>query len=191
MELKDAIRQRRSIRHFKDALIQKGKIEELINLAVWAPSGMNQQNWHFVVVTGSMRDELIEISRRSFDLHIEKSLHKVFKGKEAIIQASSRFFSTLGDAPVIVCVYRIETVEGELTDIQSVAAAIENFLLLLHEEGLGGCWMTGPVHLEDEINRLLVVEGMKLQALIPVGIPENTPPTPKRKEGRIAWIGWD
>ncbi len=172
-------------------MIPREKIEELLDLAVWAPSGMNQQNWHFMVVTGALRDGLLEISKRAFTLHIEKSLQKVFKGKDAIIGASKHFFNTFGNAPVVICVYRTETVEGELTDIQSVAATIENLLLLLHEEGLGGCWMTGPVHLEDEINDLLGVEGMELQALIPVGIPETTPTTPKRKEGRIEWIGWD
>jgi nitroreductase len=191
MELQDVIRERRSIRQFRDTRVPKEKIEELLDLAMWAPSGMNQQNWHFVVVTGPMRDKLIEISDRSFTSHIEKSLKQVFKGKDAIIQASEEFFRSFGNAPVVVCVYRTETVEGELTDIQSVAAAIENLLLLLHEEGLGGCWMTGPVHLEDEINELLGVAGMILQALVPIGIPKTTPPTPKRKEGRIAWIGWD
>jgi nitroreductase len=191
MELRDAIRGRRSIRHFRKSEVPREKIEELLRCAVWAPSGMNQQNWHFVVVTGPLRDKLVEISKRSFAIHIEVSLQKVFKGKEAIIQASERFFSTFGNAPVVICVYRMKTAEGELTDIQSVAAAIENLLLLLHEEGLGGCWMTGPVHLEQEINGLLGVEEMTLQALIPVGIPEAMPATPKRKEGRIAWIGWD
>jgi nitroreductase len=191
MELKDAIRQRRSIRRFKDEMVAREKIEELLNLAMWAPSGMNQQNWHFIVVTGALRDGLRDISQRSFSTHIESSLLKVFKGKETVLKESERFFNTLGKAPVVICVYRSKTVEGELTDIQSVAAAIENFLLLLNEEGLGGCWMTGPVHHEVEINELLGVKDMKLQALIPIGVPDTIPPTPKRKEGRIEWIGWD
>ena len=134
---------------------------------------------------------MIEISRISFDKFIAKSLKTVFKDKEVVITESRRFFYSLGNAPVVICVYRASTVEGELTDIQTVAAAIENFLLLLHEEGLGGCWMTGPVHLEDEINCVLGVRGKKLQALIPVGVPDYEPSTPKRKEGRIEWIGWD
>ncbi len=191
MELRDAIKGRRSIRHFKKEEVSREKIEELLMLAMWAPSGMNQQNWRFVVVTGALRERLARISKKSFAGHIKESLQKVFQGKEAVIHASERFFAGLGDAPVVVCVYRKETVEGELTDIQSVAAAIENFLLLLHEQGLGGCWMTGPVHLAPEINELLGVEEMRLQALIPVGIPEGESPTPKRKEGRIVWIGWD
>ena len=191
MDLREAIKRRRSIRRFTGELIPKDKIEELLNLAMWAPSGMNRQNWYFIVVKGEMKDKLVDISRKAFNVFISKSLKEVFKDKESVIKESERFFYTLGSAPIVICVYRISTVEGELTDIQSVAAVIENLLLLLCEENLGGCWMTGPVHLENDINNMLGVKGKKLQALIPVGVPDVTPPTPKRKEGRVEWIGWD
>jgi len=191
VELKDAILNRRSIRKFKDRKISKEKIEELLKLAMWAPSGMNRQNWYFIVIKDEKKEKLIEISREAFDSFILKSLKIVFKNGEGIIRASEEFFSTLGNAPMVICAYRTKTVEGELTDIQSVAAVIENLLLLLYEAGLGGCWMTGPVHLENAINELLGVEDMKLQALIPIGVPDILPPSPRRKEGRIKWIGWD
>ncbi|MCK4584288.1 nitroreductase family protein [candidate division WOR-3 bacterium] len=191
MELKEVIKNRRSIRKFKDTHIQKEKIEGLLNLAMWAPSGMNRQNWYFVVVEGKVKDKLIEVSKRAFKEFISESLKEVFKDRETVIKESEKFFYNLGNAPVVICVYRSRTIEGELTDIQSVAAAVENLLLLIHEEGLGGCWMTGPVHLENEINKILCVKGKKLQAIIPLGVPDIIPPTPKRKGGRIEWIGWD
>ncbi len=191
MELKEAIKNRRSIRKFKDTHIQKEKIERLLNLAMWAPSGMNRQNWYFVVVEGEVKDKLIEVSKRAFKEFMSESLKEVFKDRETVIKESEKFFYNLGNAPVVICVYRSRTIEGELTDIQSVAAAVENLLLLIHEEGLGGCWMTGPVHLENEINKILGVKSKKLQAIIPLGVPDIIPPTPKRKGGRIEWIGWD
>jgi len=191
MELKEVIKNRRSIRKFKDTHIQKEKIEGLLNLAMWAPSGMNRQNWYFVVVEGKVKDKLIEVSKRAFKEFIYESLKEVFKDRETVIKESEKFFYNLGNAPVVICVYRSRTIEGELTDIQSVAAAVENLLLLIHEEGLGGCWMTGPVHLENEINEILGVKSKKLQAIIPLGVPDIIPPTPKRKGGRIEWIGWD
>lgn len=191
MELKEVIKNRRSIRKFKDTHIQKEKIEGLLNLAMWAPSGMNRQNWYFVVVEGKVKDKLIEVSKRAFKEFISESLKEVFKDRETVIKESEKFFYNLGNAPVVICVYRSRTIEGELTDIQSVAAAVENLLLLIHEEGLGGCWMTGPVHLENEINKILGVKSKKLQAIIPLGVPDIIPPTPKRKGGRIEWIGWD
>ncbi|MBA7595229.1 Bifunctional F420 biosynthesis protein FbiB [subsurface metagenome] len=191
MELKEAIKNRRSIRRFKATPIPKEKIEGLLNLAMWAPSGMNRQNWHFIIVKGEIKNKLIDISKKAFNEFISESLKEVFKDRETVIKESERFFYTLGSAQIVICVYRTSTVEGELTDIQSVAAAIENLLLLLCEEGLGGCWMTGPVHLENEINEILGVKSKKLQAIIPLGVPDIIPTSPKRKEGRIEWIGWD
>jgi len=191
VELRDTIVNRRSIRKFKDRQISKEKIEELLKLAMWAPSGMNRQNWYFVVVKGEKRKDLINVSQKAFDRFIAISLKKVFKDRKTVIKESERFFNTLGNAPAVICAYRTKTVEGELTDIQSVAAVIENLLLLLYEAGLGGCWMTGPVHLENAINELLGVKDMMLQALIPIGVPDISPISPKRKEGRLKWIGWD
>ncbi|OQX55166.1 MAG: hypothetical protein B5M53_04670 [Candidatus Cloacimonas sp. 4484_209] len=191
MELREVIKKRRSIRKFKDVSVAKERIEKLLKFAMWAPSGMNLQNWYFVVVTGNKKTKLVDIAKRAFDNYISKSLEIVFKEHRSVIEDSKRFFYTLGNAPLVVCAYTEHTIEGELTDIQAVAAAIENFLLLLTEDGLGGCWMTGPVHLETEINKLLGVNDKKLQAVIPVGIPDISPPVPKRKEGKLKWIGWD
>ena len=44
------IYRRRSVRKFTEQTISNEVIEQLIDAAVHAPSGKNQQNWHFVVV---------------------------------------------------------------------------------------------------------------------------------------------
>ena len=49
MEIVEAIRTRRSVRKYKGDPIPEQIIRELLDLAVWAPSGMNSQNWAFVV----------------------------------------------------------------------------------------------------------------------------------------------
>lgn len=72
---------------------------------------------------------------------------------------------------------------------QSTAAALQNFLLLGHEAGLGTCWMTGPSWVEDEILALLDhSKGWRLLALTPVGYPDQTPPVPPRKHEDIIWL---
>ena len=191
MELEEAIRGRRSIRKFRSDPVPRNVIEELLDLAMWAPSGMNQQNWYFVVVRGEALQRLAEISRRAFDEHTERSLLQVFMDKPEIMRATRRFFCTFGNAPMALLVYRIATVEGELTDIQSVAAAIQNFLLAAYARGIGACWMTGPTHFESEINELVGVEDMRLQALVPMGYPDAYPFIPKRKKGKVNWIGFE
>lgn len=191
MDLEEAIKRRRSIRKFKPDPVPRRLIGEILDLAMWAPSGMNQQNWYFVVIKGDKLKRLADISRRAFDEHTKRNLLNVFRDKPQVIQATKNFFYTFGNAPLVLLVYRIPTVEGELTDIQSVAAAIQNLLLAAHAKGIGGCWMTGPAHLEKEINELVGVNQMKLQAVIPLGFPDVRPPTPKRKTGKVKWIGFD
>lgn len=191
MDLEQTIRERRSIRKFRTDPVPKRVIEEILDLAMWAPSGMNQQNWYFIVVRGDKLKKLLDISRRAFDQHTESDLSKVFSNKPQVIQVTKKFFYTFGNAPVVLLAYRTSTMEGELTDIQSVAAAIQNLLLAAHSKEIGGCWMTGPTYLEREINELVGVENMKLQAVIPIGYPDIHPPIPKRKPGKVRWIGFD
>jgi len=61
MELVEAIKGRRSVRRYKPIPIPKETIMELCELASWAPSGMNRQNWFFVAVTGDYVRKVAEI----------------------------------------------------------------------------------------------------------------------------------
>ena len=50
MELKDVIHGRRSIRRYIDKPVAQQDIEDIMELACWAPSGTNLQQWYFIVV---------------------------------------------------------------------------------------------------------------------------------------------
>ncbi|MEO1399318.1 MAG: nitroreductase [Pseudomonadota bacterium] len=52
MELDQAMRERRSIRGFRDEPVPRALLEEIIALASRAPSSMNTQPWHLHVLTG-------------------------------------------------------------------------------------------------------------------------------------------
>lgn len=52
MKLDQAIKERRSIRGFKDQPVSRELLEEVIALANRAPSSMNTQPWHLHVLTG-------------------------------------------------------------------------------------------------------------------------------------------
>jgi len=58
MEIIEAIRTRRSIRSFKPDPVPKKVLEELLDIARWAPSGGNAQPWYFVVLGGKVLDEV-------------------------------------------------------------------------------------------------------------------------------------
>ena len=61
MEIKSAIKGRRSIRQFRSDEIPKELLEDVISTALWAPSGMNRQNWEIVVARGEHLARLIEV----------------------------------------------------------------------------------------------------------------------------------
>ena len=52
MQFDDVILGRRSIRGYKSDPVPQNLIEEIINLAMRAPSSMNTQPWNFYVITG-------------------------------------------------------------------------------------------------------------------------------------------
>ena len=184
----DIIKSRRSCRVFKPDPVPVDALERITEAAIWAPSGKNRQNYRVFVVAGEKKDELVSIADRSFPI-IEPSLKEMYD--EKIVNFTRNFFRTLGGAPVLLVFYAVPTEEGHFVDTQTVSAAVQNALLAATHEGLGTCWMTNPVHLKEDVNRVLGIEGMDLMAFVPIGYQGKEPPIPPRKEGRVQWIGFE
>ena len=58
----EAIRQRRSVRHFSDAPVDRRVIETCIRAAGSAPSGANHQPWHFACVSDPETKRAIRVA---------------------------------------------------------------------------------------------------------------------------------
>jgi nitroreductase len=71
MDIADAIRERKSIRAFRPDPIPREKIEEVLHLALCAPSAINLQPWEITVVAGEERERL---SRRLVKAYKEKRI---------------------------------------------------------------------------------------------------------------------
>jgi nitroreductase len=65
MDLASILKGRRSIRKYKSEAVPKATLQEIINTAFWAPTGMNLQNWEVVVVGGKTRDKIAEAVSRA------------------------------------------------------------------------------------------------------------------------------
>ncbi len=192
---------RRSIRKYLEKEIPREVLEGVINTALWAPSGMNRQDWEIVIVSGKTRENLAKIVSRS-KKHILPHLEKLFP--EKIIKISLQVFENFGGAPVVLLVYvprDIPNISPEMNDVEryhtefkrfnrllSASALVQNLLLAAYAKGLGTCWMTGPKYMEEEINKLVGMEDRELVALIPIGYPDQSPPAPPRKPGVVKWI---
>ncbi|MDN5347071.1 MAG: hypothetical protein PWP65_635 [Clostridia bacterium] len=205
MELAEAIRQRRSIRRFKREPVPKEKIEKILQDAFWAPSNMNRQAWEVVVVTGEDHDKLAQIIKGASQ-YLKVKLEERFPHKPEVRLAALNFIENLGEAGALILVYippgdlRWKGIGlGSVKDvyewehrnrIHSAAALIQNICLLAYAEGLGTCWMTGPLFVEDAINEYLGISEMELVAVIPIGWPDQSPKAPPRKGDKVRWIGF-
>jgi len=188
MELEEAIRGRRSVRKFKTQEVPREKLEKILELARWAPSGMNRQDWFFLVVRGEKKEALLKICGSAFEV-FRPRLEKVFADKPRIVEGMKQFFHTYGGAPVFILAYAGKG-SADSWDTHSTAVALQNLMLAAHGEGLGTVWTDGVLVKEAEINALMGVEGKKLVAVVPVGYPDETPRIPPRREGRVQWVGF-
>ena len=64
MRTVDAIRSRRSIKHYdENHEMSEEEVTELLSLAILSPSAFNIQNWRFVVVTDTaLRKKIREVA---------------------------------------------------------------------------------------------------------------------------------
>ena len=112
----ETIRTRRSIRRFTDEAVPDSVLDRILEMGTWAPSGLNNQPWRFVVV----RDA----------------------GTRKELAGLTKYGSILRNAPVCVAVF-LDTRESydRVKDIQAIGACIQNMLLAIHALGLGGVWL--------------------------------------------------
>ncbi len=204
MNLSEIVRGRRSIRKYEDREIPVELLKEILDDAVWAPSGTNRQNWEIVVVRGARKDGLLKLIDAAA-VFVKPRLEKYLSGK--MVNITLQFFKNLGGAPVILLVYipkakyeirdgmsnleKFRAEHGRFTDICSASALTQNILLLAKAKGLGTCWMTAPKYVEDEIGEFLGITDRELVSVIPIGYPAQDPPAPPRKGDKIKWIGFE
>ena len=159
MELIEGLRTRRSIRSYQEKDVPDNVIEELLDIARWAPSATNNQPWRFVVVKdkerkarlrGGLRDAVV-----SFNKHIL-------------------------EAPVVIVAWYEPSLMLKRFHISDVSNAITYFLLAAHAQGLGTCWIGW--FSEDRVKPVLnLPKKAKVVALITLGYPKEIPEPKERK----------
>ena len=203
MNLSEIIRERRSIRKYLDKDIPREVLNELLEDALWAPSGTNRQNWDVYVVKGEKKEKLLSSMVVASEI-FKPTLEKLFP--EKMVNITMNFFKNIGNAPVLLLVYmpkhsyelkndmspleKYKLEHSRFTNALSAAALIQNMLLLAKEKGLGTCWMTAPKYAEAQINEEMGITEKELVSVIPIGYPDQNPPAPPRKGEKIHWIGF-
>lgn len=146
-EILKHIKSRRSIREFLADTVEDSIIEDILEAGRWAPSGLNNQPWRFVVV----RDKKISGS----------------------LAGCTRYSSIVYSAPLLIAVFLDRDVMYDhIKDIQACGAAIQNMLLAAHGMGLGAVWLGEILNRKDEVREILNAPGsLELMAVVAIGYP--------------------
>ena len=125
MELKETIKNRRSIRKFKNTEISKKVIEDLIDCARLAPSAKNRQPWEFLIVKSNTKNEIA-------DIMLEKEKGRNISLENKLLNANSSVKATakiIKEAPILILVFKPNNDNWNTGDTLSVGGAIENICL--------------------------------------------------------------
>jgi signal transduction histidine kinase/nitroreductase len=183
----DTILTRRSVREFKPDPIPVELLQRLLQAAQAAPYGTTNDEREFVVLGGDAKDELVAFVAAGLDAILPVLGDAPAK---TVLQHARGLMNTIGQAPVIVAVFKLMSDEGHTLALPSAAAAVENLLLAAWSLGLGGCYTTGGVYLGDSIAEYLNLPGRQLIALVPLGHPLHVPPMKPRPADAVIWRGF-
>lgn len=194
MELKDAIYGRRSVRKYKPDAIPHALLEEILQAACMAPSGVNLQPWYFVVIESPEKvKEYTDLMSRSCG-GFRSALEARFPDHPEVVEETITFMSTMGGAPVIVLAFfnkpSFNQVKKSDAALQSVAAALQNLQLMAWDRGIGSCWMSAAfaMGVDRTLEQTYAPDKGQFIAAVSLGYPDQEPKAPRRKDGRIHWL---
>ena len=161
MEVLEAIKKRRSIRRFRLETIPDETLRLILEAGRLAPSAGNRQPWRFIMVKDAER-------------------------KRALAEATDSYLF-IADAPVIIVTLGDPNASLRWFK-QDPMIAIEHMVLAATALGYGSCWIGGFD--EEEVKRVLrVPERLAVIAMLPIGVPgESPPPRPRKALREIVYL---
>ncbi len=170
MNVLEAIHARHSYRgKYRPDPVPKEDLITILKAGLAAPSGCNVQTTSLLAVD---------------DAEVLRKLHAVIT-------------PPVGEtAPAMICVLtqRINAYRDRCYSVQDYSAAIQNMLLAIVELGYQSCWIEGHItdddRIGDQMAKILgIPENYELVCFLPVGIAENQPVPPVKKDFEArAWF---
>lgn len=186
-------------------------VRECVEIAMQSPSGSNNMSMEFVVVRDAeKRRALGEIYRQCYDMYrsmpgvyirtIDKGDAEANAQQQRSADSADHLGEHMGDAPVLViaCVRgRTDGMPAMVTSSRmgNVLPAMWSFMLAARARGLGTCWTTVHLFMEQQAAELLGIPFDEVQqvCLSPLAYTVGTgfsaaarPPA----DSIIHWDGW-
>jgi len=124
------IKNRRSVRQYRPEQIKDEELENILEAAIYAPTGHNDQPWHFTVVHN--KDLINEINNGAKVVMKDMELEWISK------LGAIDDFNIFHKAPTALIVSGRKDATTPLVDC---AAAVQNMLLAAESMGIGSCWI--------------------------------------------------
>lgn len=146
MEVFDCIKNRYSVRKYKDKPIKPELINKILETSIWAPSGKNGQPWRIRVITD--KEQIKEISALS--------IYKAWMDK----------------APCLLAVFLDKgNSYNYVKDVMACGALFQNIMLCAYSLSIGSCWIGEILPKEKLVKSILGIENEKydLMGIITLG----------------------
>jgi nitroreductase len=175
----ETIYQRRAVRKFKNKLVDKSLIEQIINAGRMAPTAMNRQEWKFYVL---MNKETI----KSLSPGIIKVASKFLNWVHGTDSSKSEDIIFHG-APVVIFITGPARSEWAAMDIGMCS---QNIMLAAKSLGLDTCPIGLVKFLEktDKFASLGIPKSEHIYIAIIIGYGDESPELHERKEGNVKFI---
>ncbi len=173
MEAIECLLTRRSVREFLDKEVNQEDLDIILKCASFAPSAMNNQSWHFSVVTN--KEWLNKMSQIIAKFMNRETYHVTYHAPVLIIVSDKR---------------------DNLIYEHDGSCALENIFLSAHALGLGSVWINQlgepGLYSNPEFLNLLkeagVPDGYKVVGSAAIGYLKNIPEAKKRVQGNVTYL---
>lgn len=170
MDFHQLLHKRYSVRKFQQQPIERELMLQVLEAGRMAPSAVNYQPWHFIVIQ---------------DQALKEKLHTVY-GRDWFQQAAA-YIVVCGDHTAS---WKRSSDQKDHCDID-IAIAVDHMTLRATELGLGSCWVCNfDNQLTKEI--LQLPDHIEPMVILPIGYPlPQQEPTPKKRKALNEIVHWD
>lgn len=174
--LNELIMSRRSIRHYKDSLITRETLNEILTLGINAPNGKNIQAYEIRVLSPTLIDSISAA---------------VVKDNPQIAEREG-YKNIFVDAPCVLCIAHDTTYDMSQVDCGLLG---ENIILSAWSKGIGSCCLGSSARFIKEspsakpyLDKMAFSEGYELLYCIALGYPDETPQAKPRTMDKIKYM---
>lgn len=184
MQVRDAIKARRSIKRFDARPVTREEIEALLEAATLAPNHRLTQPWRFYVLGPE--------ARHAYGLALGERKARKLEDAERGRAVRDSVAREHRDLPLMIAVAVVNTEDPEVREEDYAAAmmAIQNMALVAVELGLGTHIKTGGVMADPAARAAAgVADNERMVAIVNVGAPLEIPPT-KPRDSAARFTTW-